>query len=135
MGENVTTKDLRIFGIGSGVILIVLGQLVNWRFEWESRQTVMMVMSGIGAVGVVMGLLAPRALEPIYKPWMAAAMVMGVFMTAVLMSVMFIIVVPIFSLIRFKDPLRMRLSKDPSDSYWEPHRDSEPTIDRFSKPF
>lgn len=135
MGENVTTKDLRIFGIGSGVILIVLGQLVNWRFEWESRQTVMMVMSGIGAVGAVMGLLAPRALEPIYKPWMAGAMVMGVVMTAVLMSVLFIVVVPIFSLIRFTDPLRMRLSKDPSDSYWEPHRNSEPTIDRFSKPF
>jgi hypothetical protein len=43
----------------------------------------------------------------------------------------FTILVP-FTLIRLKDPLRVRLG---GDSYWEPYRNEEPTLERFRRPF
>ena len=135
MSQPTSTKDLRIFGIGSGIILTVFGFLIPWRFEFASERTVMMALVAVGSVLTVCGLFVPRKLDPIYKPWMKGAMVLGTVMTVVLMSVIFIVVVPIFSLVRFKDPLRFRRTPDPGGSYWEPHRNSDSTLERFSKPF
>jgi len=135
MNQTTSTKDLRIFGIGSGIILSVFGFLIRWRFEFASEQTVMIGLIAVGSVLTVCGLFVPRILDPVYKPWMKGAMVLGAAMTVVLMSVIFIIVVPIFSLVRFKDPLRFRRTPDPGGSYWETHRNSDSTLDRFSKPF
>jgi hypothetical protein len=40
---------------------------------------------------------------------------------------------PVFSLIRFSDPLRFKLKS--GGSYWEDHPPHEPTLERTMRPF
>ena len=106
----------------------------DWVWKWESQSwvTVFLILS---ALFLVPAAFVPTALKPLYGPWMKIGFFLGVIMTTVLMTILYCIVVPIFSLIRLKDPLRMKLIKDRSASYWEPHKMAEATVERFSKPF
>ena len=117
--------------------LIALAMLIPiaWQVEPVTRNRALQGLLGVGTLIGLAGLAAPGALRPVYKPWMAMGMFLGGIMTVVLMTVLYFVVVPVFSLIRLKDPLRMRRTRSPDESFWEPHRNSEPTVERFSKPF
>ncbi len=71
--------------------------------------------------------------KKLYAGWMRFAVFLGTVMTTLLCTILFFIVLPPFSLIRLKDPLRLRL--DDTDSYWEDYEPAEPTIERFQHPF
>ena len=58
-----------------------------------------------------------RFLKAVYAKWMALAHVMGIFGTFVFMSIIYFIFVPLFSLVRFSDPLKLKWKKD-DPSYW-----------------
>ena len=134
-GVPTTTKNLRVFG---GAFVVVFALLaVFCRYVWELERAgvwvpVLLVLAGLSLIPTV---FAPALLRPLYGPWMKVGFFLGVVVTTVLMTALFIVVVPIFSLVRLKDPLRVRPSRDPGRSFWEPHRNSEPTIERFGKPF
>jgi hypothetical protein len=65
---------------------------------------------------------------------MSVAFFIGGIMTVVLLSILFVVLLPVFSLIRFADPLRMRL-KPPGESYWEEHKHHDSTLERTARPF
>ena len=67
-----------------------------------------------------------------YKVWKAAAHKIGKFQTLLIMTVLFFVIVPVFSLVRLKDPLRKRLG---GDSYWESKKNEEQTLERYRRPF
>jgi len=71
---------------------------------------------------------------PVYVGWMSAAFAIGAVMTVVLMTVLFIVLLPLFSLTRLADPLRMKL-KPAGESYWEDHKHHESTLERTARPF
>ena len=77
-------------------------------------------LGGIGGALVVLGLLVPAVLKPVYRVWMALAIVLGFVMTRVILSLIFFLAfMPIGLIWRVlrKDPMRRRL--DPAvGSYW-----------------
>jgi hypothetical protein len=50
--------------------------------------------------------------------------------TFVLMSIIYFLIVPFFSLVRLSDPLKIKIKKK-TDSYWEPKKEMDVSIDRM----
>jgi len=87
---------------------------------------------GLVLLGVSRG---PHALaRAVYVGWMSVAVLLGIVMTTILLTAIFIVVLPLFSVVvRLGDPLRKKLTND--DTYWEDYRPYEPTMERMRRPF
>jgi hypothetical protein len=142
VNRSPSTSELRKFGwamiLGFGVIGALLWYLgpdpntLAWTGGGKQVLGPCLWGLGIALLGVSFG---PRSLAvPVYVGWMSAAFFLGSIMTAVLMSALFIVLLPVFSLIRFADPLRLKL-KPPGESYWEDHKHHESTLERTARPF
>ncbi len=116
---DTSKKALRSFGWVVGGVLLVIAAVVWWRNDF-TLTTVASVLGGIGGALVVLGLTVPVVLKPVYRVWMALAVVMGFFMTRVILSVVYYLVMtPIGLAMRLfgKDPLHRRIDPEAS-SYW-----------------
>jgi len=146
VNRNPTTAELRGFGwamlVGFGVLGAAVWMIAWWRgtipsiAEWSGAksQIAAVVLWALGAGLCVLGLAAPGPARPVYVVWMTVASAIGVVMTTVLLTVLFIVFLPPFSLIvRLGDPLRKRLKRD--GSYWEEYPKYEPTLERMRRPF
>ena len=105
-------------------------------FSWHNAlpQKVAIALWSFGALLAITS-VGPRSIAvPVYVAWMKMAMCMGTIMTFVTLSVMFLVLLPVFSLIRLSDPLRMKL-KPTGESYWEEYKEHEPTLERTARPF
>lgn len=142
VNQNPSVSELRKFGgsmlLGFGVIGAIL-----WYFGPEPNslayqslrpQKVAIAFWCLGAA--LLGLsFGPRSIaRVIYVVWMTAAMKIGVVMTFVLFSVLFVVLLPWFSFIRLRDPLGMKL-KPKGESYWRDHEDQTPELERVARPF
>ncbi len=110
-------RQLRSFGITLGIAFLVVAGLLHWR-DLPGE----IILAGLGALFLASGLAAPKQLRPLYKPWMALAIVLGFVMTRVLLTGIFVFLfIPIGLLMRLfgKDPLRRKLDPD-ADTYWIP---------------
>lgn len=151
LNKNPTQADLRTFGIGMLIGCGVIGGLFWWAFPslhawWtghaevlvtglsKSQKAAILIWS-IGAVMSAAGLFAPRPIaRACYIIWMGLAHYMGMVTTPIFFTLLFVILLPFFSLIRLADPLRKKLKPGP-ESYWEPHKHHEPTLERAMRPF
>lgn len=116
-----TKKELRNFGLVVGGVLVAIGAFLFWkeRPAWPYFLTP-------GVVLVVLGLIVPSILKPLQKLWMALAVVMGFFMTRVILTILFFCVVTplaIASKLAGKRFLELKIAKDKT-SYWN-MRDSK----------
>jgi len=80
-------KDLRSFGITFGVVLGILAGALWWK--GKDTYSIFVVLS-LGFF--FFGLLLPNLLKPLQKVWMAFAVVLGFFMTKVILSILFYVV-------------------------------------------
>jgi len=116
-------RDLRSFGIAFGVILAILGGLFWWREKGYYPYFLI-----ISLVFFLFGLIFPILLKPVQKVWMTFAVILGWFMTRVILSVLFYIVFTFIGLLARlfrKEFLDLRIDNT-KKSYW---------IARESKPF
>ena len=92
------------------------------------------VLFGLGVVLGVVGLAMPTSVsKPVYVAWMSATIPVGVVMSTVMLTLLFVILLPVFSLIvRMGDPMRKKLG---GATYWEDYKHYEPTIERMARPF
>jgi hypothetical protein len=115
-------KDLRNFGITMGIALGVIGGLLLWRDKPSYFYCV------IAAVAFLLsGFVFPAVLKPFQKVWMAISILMGWFMTRVILIVLFYgILTPIGLIGRLcgKDFLDIKLHKN-TPSYWVPRDKQE----------
>lgn len=112
---NSSTKELRKFGLTVGIALALIGGLFLWR--GKDHYFFFFILSG---ALLVIGLAAPILLKPIHKIWMSLAVLLGWFMTRVILIVLFYLVVtPIGLLARLcgKDFLNLKFDNN-ADSYW-----------------
>ena len=130
--SKVTPEKLRSFGTTVGAAFVLLGAFFLWRGWSRGQHALPAVLLGIGFTLAVLRLAAPAILVHVYRPWMGLAHCMGTAMTYVIMTVFYFTILVPFALIRFKDPLKARLG---GDSYWEPYRNEEPTLERFRRPY
>lgn len=142
VNRNPDRRELRKFGLAMiggfgvlGAVLWYVGPDPN-TLAWTGagRQAFAPVLWGLGAVLLAVSLGPRRLAVPVYVAWMSAAFAIGGVMTVVLMSVLFVTLLPVFSLVRLKDPLRLRL-KPAGESYWEDHKHHESTLERTARPF
>ena len=109
-------KELREFGITIGGILLVLGGLVFWRGK---RELVPYLIS-LGTALLVSGLMLPAILKPLQKVWMGFSVIMGFFVSRVILLILFYVVLtPLGLAARLfgKDILNQKIDRS-SGSYW-----------------
>ncbi len=146
VNRNPSRDDLRKFGRAMFIGFFAIGALLDF-FPFLSTGDVLAlgwhetplqytaVGSMVLGVGLwVLSVAAPRAAKPVYVVWMTAAVAMGTVMTTILLTLLFVLFLPPFSLVvRLGDPLRKRLTG--KDSYWEDYKPHEATLTRMQRPF
>lgn len=117
-------KELREFGLTVGAILVILGVLALWR---ENGIYAWLLTPGLSLIGL--GLFSPKLLLPFQKIWMAFSIVIGFFMSRLILAVLFYTVItPIGLAVRIfgRDILDERIDRL-KKSYWirrvSPHGD------------
>ncbi len=80
-------KDLRNFGITFGVVFTLLGGALWWK--GKDTYTIFLVLS---SAFFFFGFVLPGLLRPLQKAWMTLAVVMGFFMTKVVLAILFYLV-------------------------------------------
>jgi len=142
VNPNPSASELRKFGgsmlIGFGVIGAILWYVGpepnSLAYQAVRPQKVAIALWCLGAALLVAS-FGPRSFaRVIFVVWMTAAMKIGVVMTFILLSALFVVLLPWFSFIRFRDPLGMKL-KPEGESYWQDHTDQAPELDRVARPF
>mgnify|MGYP005725384483 CR=1 FL=1 len=82
-----TKKELRSFGLVMGVALGIIAGLLYW-FEKPNFDYVL--YAGLGVA--LLGLAVPVVLKPFQKIWMTFAVIMGWFMTRLILSILYFLV-------------------------------------------
>jgi len=108
-------KDLRNFGITFGVAFALLGGAL-W---WKGRDTYSAFLA-LSALFIFSGFVFPRVLKPLQKAWMTLAVILGYFMTRIILSILFYLVFTIIGLSsRIVGRQFLNLKNDPSkETYW-----------------
>jgi len=148
VNRNPTRSQIHVFGLVVLGGMVVVGALLwyrgllapgrwwpdaGWGWNGSTSHMIAIVLWALGIWISVSCLVSYALARLLYIVWMTGAMYLGIVMTTLMLSVLFFVLLPVFSLIRFKDPLRLKLKS--SDSYWEDPTPHEATIDRMRKPF
>jgi hypothetical protein len=108
-------SDLRKFGITIGIALGLLGGLL-W---WKGKDTYI-IFEIIASIFILLGLALPVLLKPLQKAWMTLAVILGWFMTRVILSILFYLVFSAIGLgarLLGKGFLDLKMD-DSKNSYW-----------------
>ena len=112
--EDKTT--LRKFGLTVGTVLLLVGIVL-----YLTGKSTSVVFGGAGVLLILFGLILPNILKPLNKIWMTLAVILGWFMSRVILIILFyLIITPIGFLFKIvgNDPLKLKMGKT-SSSYWE----------------
>ena len=111
-------KELRKFGLLVGGVFAALALYFLLRYGWT--HTTGRILGVVGATLLSLAVVAPRALAPFRRVWMALAHVLGWINTRIILGVVYYLA---FTLVRCgmvllrKDPMRRR--PDPEKgTYW-----------------
>ena len=132
--NNIKTekKDLRNFGITVGIILLIISGFLFWK-EKESFQ----IFLAIGITLFFTAITIPFILKPVYWIWMIFAIILGWFMTRVILSLLFYVVFTSIGLtLRFfgKKFLDLRWDKS-KESYWNFRSNEHLQKENYEKQF
>ena len=125
-------KELRNFAITICAALSIIGGIVLWQ-----KGDAGFVFIAVGLLFIVLGLISPKLLTPIYKVWMAFSHIMGFIMNHLILALMYYIVFTPIGLIRRmikKDPLHISLNQA-KETYWIKRTDEEFSKEKYEKMF
>ena len=108
-------KDLRNFGITFGVVFGILAGAL-W---WKAKDTYS-IFTILSLSFLFFGFVLPALLKPLQKAWMAFAVVLGFFMTNVILGILFYLVftfIGVGSRLFGKRFLDLKIDNSPK-SYW-----------------
>ena len=112
------TSELRKFGVIMSICLAALGGLFLWRdksYYW--------CFFAISTWFLFFGLALPAVLRPVNRVWMTLSLIMGWFMSRLILIILFYLVLtPTAALLRMfgKDILNISFTKNSTESYWIP---------------
>jgi len=144
INRHPIVSDIRKFGwamLGGFTFLALLAWIAAWRggapvARWigSAGQITGSILLLVGVLLFALSRVAVPASKRIYVIWMACGLAIGMVVSTILLTIMFVLVLPIFSLIlRVGDPLRKKLRTSPS--YWEDYTPHEPTLERMRRLF
>ena len=125
-------KELREFGLVVGGVLLALGGVLFW-----AKRGAFPYFLVIGAVLALGGAAAPVALKPVQKIWMTAAVLLGWFVTRVILSLFFYLVltpIAFFGRMFGKGFLDQALDASQA-SYWNERRSEDAGRERYEKQY
>ena len=130
--SDESARNLRRFGLTVGGAFALLG-LVSWA---RGHEIPPLVLWSLGVGLIVPGLVAPRALGPVQRVWMRAAMVIGEFNSRVILGVFYYLVMAPVGLVRrlFGDPLDRGLG-DRTTSAWVKRERRPVDRERYERQF
>lgn len=120
---EVSDKKIRDFGI---VMFVVLGLIVpffiSWKYDWVWQTSATWFLS-VGLIFLFGGFFLKKPFTPLYKGWMAFAIVLGIIVSSLIISlVYYLMITPVGFLRRVfstADPLQLKKSAA-KESYWIP---------------
>jgi len=125
-------KDLREFGITIGVVLLVIAAFASCR----ARASYSYFLAA-GAFFIFGGFFFPAVLKPFQKVWMGFSVVMGFFMSRLILAILFYAVItPIGFITKLcgKDVLDERISKE-KKTYWQPYHGAAKTKESYENQY
>lgn len=75
-----------------------------------------------------------KKISKFFKAWKNFAHKIARAQTWVLMFIIYFLVVPFFNILRFRDPLKLRLKKK-ADSYWEKKKQLNTSLEGMKLPY
>lgn len=109
-------------------------EILALEYTASTLQITAFCLQGLGLVLWIISITAPGVAKPIYVVWMSITVPVGIVMSIIMLSILFFVFLPVFSLIvRTGDPLRRKLKT--GGSYWEDYKPHETTIERMQRPF
>ena len=132
--KNIKSEksDLRNFGIIVGIILLIISGFLFWK-EKESFQ----IFLAIGITLFLTAIAIPFVLKPVYWIWMIFGIILGWFMTRLILSLLFYIIFTSIGLtLRFfgKQFLELRWDKS-KESYWNFRTNEHLQNENYEKQF
>ena len=132
--KNIKSKksDLRNFGITVGIILLIISGFLFWK---EKETFLIFLTIGISLFFTAIAL--PSVLKPVYWIWMIFSIILGWFMTRVILSLLFYVVFTSIGLtLRFfgKQFLELRWDKS-KESYWNFRTEEHLKKENYEKQF
>lgn len=112
---NQTKDALKKFGITMGVVFLLIAIVL-----FITGKNLFIVFLSLSVLFLVSALIVPQILKPFNKVWMILAILLGWFMTRVILSVLFyLILTPIGIIGRLfgKKFLDLKINRQ-SESYW-----------------
>ena len=132
--KNIKSEksDLRNFGVTVGIILLIISGFLFWK-EKESFQ----IFLAIGITLFFTAIAIPRVLKPVYRIWMIFAIILGWFMTRLILSLLFYtILTPIGLILRFFGKQFLELGWEKSkESYWNFRTNENLQNENYEKQF
>ena len=128
-----TRSDLKKFGVTMAAALAVIGGFVLCR-----QHGYYPYFFCASALFLLSGLLLPSLLKPVRKIWMTLAVIMGWFMTRlILISLFYLVLTPTALLMRLlgKDVLDTRFDKNSHGTYWIARETQESRKSDYEKQF
>ena len=125
-------SDLRKFGLMVGGVFLALGLFFLLRHKAAGPYFLIP-----GGLLMLLGLVLPRVLRPVYLGWMSVAFVVGFVMAHVILTLFFFLVItPIGLLARLagKDFLSLKLDRS-GKSYWIPRERKSKTSAEYERQF
>ena len=115
--RNPTTRTLRQFAL---LCLIVFGGLGGWKWVHAGASAISLAVFALGVTVGVIGVVAPRAIKPVFVAWMSAAFPLGWAFSRVALLVLYLLVItPLALVFRLagRDVLGLRRASG-RDTYW-----------------
>lgn len=139
--EAIEGSTDRGFGLTVGGILLAIG-LVRVGLGWWSLGAVALgwveyALGGVGAVLLVLGLIAPSVLAPLNAGWTKLGLLLFKVVNPIVLGLIFVLtIVPIGLLLRLfgKDPLRLTFEPE-AKSYWISRDPPGPAPDSMPQQF
>jgi len=128
---DMSPSELRKFGLVTAAMLVLFFDvLIPWIWDFAPPVWPLVVAS----ILILMALVYPKSLGPVYTVWMKFANVLGWINTRIILGLIFYtLFMPVGFLVRaVSDPMRRKQDNE-SDSYREESR--QPKIENMERPY
>jgi len=129
-------QEQRKFGIVMAVAIAVLG-LIRWVLHGFDPEGFPVYFFAVAAVFLVLGLVVPPALKPVFIAWIKLALVLNWIVTHVILSLAFyLMITPVRVIIKLfgEDPLKREWLPD-APTYWEEPEEQPEEFERYKNQF
>jgi hypothetical protein len=117
---RLSAAEGRKFGLTVGAAFLALGTVALWR----GRRRTAVALQALGAALVLAGIVAPTALGPVQRAWMALAHRISKVTTPLFLGAVYFLVITPAGVVRRRTGGPFAARRQRSASRWEPH---EPT--------